>query len=87
MNIQQYLDQVRETYGTGHATEHSYRAALQGLFQSIDPGIQVVRTTGTEGDYHRYRLLRIFGLRRTERCSKRHARNRKGRDGRFEGSL
>ncbi len=42
LNIQHYLDQVRATYGTGHATEHSYRAALQGLFQSIDPDIEVV---------------------------------------------
>ncbi|MBH9536242.1 type ISP restriction/modification enzyme [Novosphingopyxis sp. YJ-S2-01] len=42
MDIAQYLEVVRSTYATGHATEHSYRAALQGLFQSIDPAIEVV---------------------------------------------
>mgnify|MGYP004176418175 CR=1 FL=1 len=55
MDIAQYLEAVRSTYATGHATEHSYRAALQGLFQSIDPGIEVVnepkRSEGGMSDF------------------------------------
>jgi Type ISP C-terminal specificity domain/Eco57I restriction-modification methylase len=42
MNIAGYLDQVRSKFETGQATEHSYRAALEGLFQSIDPAIEVI---------------------------------------------
>ena len=42
MDISGYLDQVRAKFATGHATEHSYRAALEALFQSIDPGIEVI---------------------------------------------
>lgn len=42
MNIAGYLDQVRTKYESGKATEHSYRAALEGLFQSIDPDIQII---------------------------------------------
>ena len=42
MDIAGYLDQVRLKFETGHATEHSYRAALETLFQSIDPNIEVI---------------------------------------------
>ena len=42
MDIAGYLDQVRSKFETGHATEHSYRAALETLFQSIDPNIEVI---------------------------------------------
>lgn len=42
MNIQSYLDQVRAKYASGQATEHSYRPALQMLFESIDPALTVI---------------------------------------------
>ncbi len=42
MDIAGYLEQVRAKYASGQATEHSYRAALEGLFQSIDPAIEVI---------------------------------------------
>lgn len=42
MDIAAYLEEVREQFESGHATEHSYRPALFRLFQSIDPAIIVV---------------------------------------------
>jgi len=42
MNISDYLDQVRAKYDSGQATEHSYRGALEGLFQSIDPALDII---------------------------------------------
>ncbi len=42
MRISEYLDQVRAKYASGQATEHSYRPALQSLFESIDPGLTVI---------------------------------------------
>ena len=42
MDIQSYLDQVRAKYASGQATEHSYRPALQSLFESIDPALTVI---------------------------------------------
>ena len=42
MNIADYLDQVRAKYASGQATEHSYRPALQALFESIDPALTVI---------------------------------------------
>ncbi len=42
MKIGAYLDQVRAKYESGHATEHSYRPALQVLFESIDPALGVI---------------------------------------------
>ncbi len=42
MNIGDYLDTVRAKFASGQATEHSYRAALEALFQSIDPAIEVI---------------------------------------------
>jgi len=35
LNIADYLDEVSFKYLTGHATEHSYRPALEALFRSI----------------------------------------------------
>jgi len=42
VDIGAYLEQVRDQYESGNATEHSYRPALYALFQSIDPKLIVV---------------------------------------------
>lgn len=42
IQIATYLDQVRGKFASGHATEHSYRPALQSLFESIDPTLTVI---------------------------------------------
>lgn len=42
MNIAGYLEEVRAKFASGQATEHSYRPALQALFQSIDPALTVI---------------------------------------------
>ena len=42
MDISGYLDQVRSKYASGQATEHSYRPALQALFESIDSALTVI---------------------------------------------
>jgi len=42
MDIAGYLETVKAKFDSGQATEHSYRAALEGLFQSIDPAIEVI---------------------------------------------
>lgn len=42
MQIADYLAAVTAKFESGQATEHSYRAALEGLFQSIDPAIEVI---------------------------------------------
>lgn len=42
MNIAAYLDEVRAKYRSGQATEHSYRPALEALFRSIDPTLEVI---------------------------------------------
>ena len=42
MNISGYLDEIRAKYASGQATEHSYRPALQALFESIDPALTVI---------------------------------------------
>ena len=42
MQISDYLDQIRATYASGQATEHSYRPALHALFGGIDPALTVV---------------------------------------------
>lgn len=42
MDIQSYLDEIRAKYASGQATEHSYRPALQSLFESIDPALTVI---------------------------------------------
>ena len=55
MDIAAYLDVVAQKYASGQATEHSYRAALEGLFQSIDPAIEVInepkRSEGGMADF------------------------------------
>lgn len=42
LDIAAYLDEVPATFANGHATEHSYRPALEKLFQSIDPELEVI---------------------------------------------
>lgn len=42
MDIAGYLDQVIAKFQTGQATEHSYRPALEQLFQSIDSELTVI---------------------------------------------
>lgn len=42
VNIDLYLQEVRSRFESGQATEHSYRPALQALFQSIDPALTVI---------------------------------------------
>ena len=42
MDIAGYLEKVSAKYASGQATEHSYRGALEALFQSIDPAIEVI---------------------------------------------
>ncbi len=42
MDIHGYLGQIRALAGSGQATEHSYRPALEGLFKSIDDGLTVI---------------------------------------------
>ena len=42
MDIQSYLNNIRALAKTGEATEHSYRPALERLFQSIDDKLTVI---------------------------------------------
>ena len=42
MNIQNFISEVQDVYKTGVATEHSYRAALQNLFSSIDSDVSAL---------------------------------------------
>ena len=42
MNILEYLEAIRSKYASGQATEHSYRPALEALFRSIDPTLEVI---------------------------------------------
>ena len=49
MDIAAYLDQVRAKYASGQATEHSYRPALQSLFESIDPALTVIKLKSYSG--------------------------------------
>ncbi len=42
MNIAQFVSDVSKTYETGNATEHSYRASLENLLSSIDPGTEAL---------------------------------------------
>ena len=42
MQIAAYLDEISRIYKSGDATEHSYRAPLQRLFESIDPDARVI---------------------------------------------
>lgn len=40
--ISEYLEKVIAQFKSGHATEHSYRPALNDLFQSIDPALTII---------------------------------------------
>ena len=40
-HIKQYLEQLARHYAAGHATEHTYRPALQSLLESVIPGVLV----------------------------------------------
>ena len=40
-HIKQYLEQLARHYAAGHATEHTYRPALQALLESLIPGVLV----------------------------------------------
>lgn len=42
MLISYYVDQIRAKYASGQATEHSYRGALEALFQGIDPALTII---------------------------------------------
>lgn len=42
MLISEYLERVIAQFKSGNATEHSYRPALNDLFQSIDPALTVI---------------------------------------------
>ena len=42
MNVGGYLDEIRKLSQSGQATEHSYRPALERLFQSIDANLTVI---------------------------------------------
>lgn len=42
MDINGYLNEIRELAKSGQATEHSYRPALERLFKSIDDGLVVI---------------------------------------------
>lgn len=42
MDIAAYLEEVRSKYESGQAIEHSYRSALQSLFQSVDASLTVI---------------------------------------------
>jgi hypothetical protein len=40
MTISEYLSNITRLYKGGHATEHSYRADLQKLIESLVPNVQ-----------------------------------------------
>lgn len=42
MQIARYLEEVIAKHTSGQATEHSYRPALQRLFESVDPALTVI---------------------------------------------
>lgn len=42
MDINAYLNEIRRLYASGETTEHSFRPALERLFQSIDPDLTVI---------------------------------------------
>ena len=39
MSVKNYIEKVRSKFSTGEATEHSYRPALEALFEDITPGV------------------------------------------------
>jgi len=42
LSVADFLNAVRNTHQTGAATEHSYRPALQKLFNSLDPAVSAL---------------------------------------------
>ena len=40
--VSEYVNSLRSVHGSGQATEHSYRACLQSLLQTLDAGIEVI---------------------------------------------
>jgi hypothetical protein len=42
VDITSYLNEIRALAASGQATEHSYRPALERLFTSIDPHLDVI---------------------------------------------
>ena len=40
--VVEFMDTIREKHASGQATEHSYRGALEALFQSIDPELTII---------------------------------------------
>jgi hypothetical protein len=42
VSVTAYLEKVRKKFATGEATEHSYRSALEELFESIAPGMEAL---------------------------------------------
>lgn len=42
MDINAYLNEIRRLHASGETTEHSFRPALERLFQSIDPTLIVI---------------------------------------------
>ena len=65
MDIANYLDEIARIYKSGDATEHSYRAPLQRLFESIDGTAQVInepkRSEGGMPDFLFHRDGVAFG--------------------------
>ena len=65
MDIAAYLEEITEIYKSGDATEHSYRAPLQRLFQSIDDTAKVInepkRSEGGMPDFLFHRDGVAFG--------------------------
>lgn len=50
MSIAEYRRDVRATHGTGQATEHSYRPALQALLETLSNDIRAINEP-TQADY------------------------------------
>ncbi len=40
--VNAYVNDLRSMYGSGVATEHSYRSSLEGLLRSFDESLQVI---------------------------------------------
>jgi len=65
MDIAGYLAEIKQIYASGAATEHSYRAPLQRLFESIDESANVInepkRSEGGMPDFLFHRVGVAFG--------------------------
>ena len=40
--VTSYVNEISSMYGSGQATEHSYRSTLEGLFKAFDESVQVI---------------------------------------------